>query len=544
MLDPSGDIRDKFIKHKAKARRKRRKLSGHTPYVLEQTEVDSFGSMAGAYYSIMQLSKTAQDMPKRGTYGYTEWLDSIWKQEPILAGAVYSMVAKMQSMTWIIKGRRSASRKSAIMLAEAAHMNGHGWTGFISPSAQDFYVQDNGVWWGMLRLGGKYGKLASLHYIDTRCCIPTGNAAHPMYYHSSLTSDEHWYQPQEYIHFNSMPSGDERDLGVGFSAVSRAVRAAKLLMALHDYDAEKLANLPPEGVATVTGLSFKEFTQAVTMWKAERQKNNSLTFPQVLWLIGNSPGAKVEVDIQAFSTIPESFDRQTVVAQYVNTLALCFGVDTREFWAISSGALGTAAETEVQHLKARGKGGGEFIVLVERKLNSEMPEDVTFEFDTQDIQEDMVSAEVAKLWIDAYIKLVYPPAPQGATEAPEGVIDAKTFKRLLADKGVLPEWAVGDDRIAITSHDVHKDVVEDIVSFIWKCGRLREIPIINLSYQLRGEVLKQKAIAIRGTPIADNEVDRGARITRKALKAEFQIWNDIPELKEYVPDWALDGEGT
>lgn len=543
MFDSSDDIRTKFIKHKA-ARRKKRKLSGHRPYVLEQTEVDSFGGMGGAYYSIMQLSKAVQDMPTRGTYGYVEWLDSIWKQEPILAGAVYSMVAKMQSMTWIVKGKRVASRKAAKLLIEAAHMSGHGWTGFASSSAQDFYVQDNGVWWGILREGGKYGRMAELHYIDTRCCVPTGNAAHPMYYHSSLTSDEHWYQPQEYIHFSSMPTGDERDLGVGFSAVSRAIRAAKLLMALHDYDAEKLRNLPPEGVATVTGLSYPEFMQAIAMWQAERQKNNSLTFPQVLWLIGNSPGAKVEVDIQSFSKIPEGFDRQAVVSHYVNTLALCFGVDTREFWAVSSGALGTAAETEVQHLKARGKGGGEFIALVERKLNAELPTDVTFEFDTQDIEEDRVAAEVAKLWIDAYIKLVYPPAPQGATEAPKGVIDAVTFKRLLADKGVLPEWAVGDDRVAITSHDVHKDDFEDIVSFIWECGRLREIPIITLSNRLYGEVLKQEPIAIRGTPIADSEVDRGARITRKALKAEFQIWDNIPELREYVPEWALDGSGN
>jgi len=426
----------------------------------------------GMFMSIQALGKS-DGIPKRGTVAYSRWLDAIWKEEPILAGAVYSMVAKMQAMTWKVEGGRNNANQVSQMLSRTRYLSGNEWGGFIGTSAIDFYTQDNGVWWDVTRRGGQWGKMSDLATIDTRCCKMTGNPKRPMYYYSAATNQEIWYKPGMFIHFASMPLPNEVAHGMGYCATSRAARAAKLLMALHDYDAEKLSNLPPEGIASVTGMSDKEFRQAIAMWQAERKKNNSLTFPQVLWLVGNNPGAKVEISIQSFSAIPESFDRQTVVAQYVNTLALDFGVDTREFWAISTGALGTASEAEVQHLKARGKGGGEFITMVERSLNAELPEDVVFEFDTQDIEEDMVAANIAKAWIEAYLPLAFP-------KAGEAAIDIKTFKRLLADKQVLPEWVVGDERIAITSGEIHKEYLEDVIRFIWRAGRLSGAKLITM----------------------------------------------------------------
>jgi hypothetical protein len=372
----------------------------------------------------------------------------------------------------------------------------------------------------------------------------------PMYYRSSITDDERYYKEGEFIHFGSMPLPGERDMGMGMCAVDRALRAAKLLLAVHDYDEQKLSNLPPEGVASVTGLTAREFQQAIQLWKAARESRNSLTFPQVLWLVGSNPGAKVSVSIESFSALPESFDRETVVTHYVNTLALCFGMDAREFWTMSSAALGTAAETEMQHLKARGKGGGEFITLVESKINAELPEGVVFRFDTQDIEEDMTSAKVAEAWINALIKLVYPPQPQYEQDA---VIPMETFKRLLADKGVLPEWAISDDRIAITGHEVHKEEMEDLVKVIWRAGNFTRSTITrmavrkDLSQDAQDAIHKEQIVAqlpepqmelqnIRGTPISDDEVDRGTRITSKSMRSALDMWKDVPELAAYVPE--------
>lgn len=500
----------------------------------KQTDADIV--VAPMFYHMMSLASKVDEIPRRGTTAYSRWIDKLWKEEPILAGAVYSMVAKMQAMNWKVEGGRNNSKRTAEMLARAQYMLGSDWAGFIGSSAIDFYTQDNGVWWDVTRQGGKWGRMTDLAHIDTRNCIPTGNANVPMYYSSSVVGHTHMYKPGEYMHFASMILPNEGELGLGYCACSRAARAAKLLMALHSYDAEKLQNLPPEGIASVTGLTDREFRQAIRLWLAERKKNNSLTFPQVLWLIGSNPNATVSVDIASFSTIPESFDRQTVVAQYVNTLALCFGVDTREFWAISTGALGTASEAEVQHLKARGKGGGEFITMVESQLNAELPDDVIFKFDTQDIEEDMVSATVAHEWIQAYLPLVAP-ALGG-----EQIIDAKTFMRLLADKGVVPEWVVGDDRVVVSSYEIHKEELEDIVRFIWECGKLSGRLLAEAApINVRKEELivnTELLLPIRGTPIEGAEVLRGARVTGKAIRSEMEIWGTIPELQVLLPEGA------
>lgn len=502
------------------------------------------------FYHIVTVASKACEIPKRGSVAYAKWLDDLWKGEPILAGAVYSMVAKMQSMNWKVEGGRNNTARVSEMLARARYMWGFDWPGFIGSTATDFYTQDNGFYWDVTR-ASEWGMLTDMAHIDAQCCVLTGNANYPMYYRSAITSDDHWYRPDEFIHATSLNLPRERDMGIGICAVSRAARAAKLLMALHDYDSEKLSNLPPEGIAAVTGLTDREFRQAIAMWQAERKKSNSYTFPQVLWLVGSNPGATVSIDMASFSSIPESWDRETVVQQYVNTLALCFGVDAREFWSMSTAALGTAAETEVQHLKARGKGGGEFISIVESALNGELPDNVQFKFDTQDIEEDMVNAQYAQTVIDAYIKLIYPPNNLIATES---VLDMQTFKRILADKGVLPEWAVGDERISITAHAIHKEQfrkdVEDVIRVVWAMGKLKETTLIQLS--MRADKKKEETPSdngdstpegeeisepnIRGTPIDDGEVERGTRVTAKAVKGAYDLWEDaIPELSMYVP---------
>lgn len=350
------------------------------------------------------------------------WLDKLWRKEPILAGAVYSMTAKMTALKWQVTGKRLQARAAAQIFAEAAHIDGWDWGGFISATAQDFYCRNNGAFWetarksvGSSRLSRLAGGLAELGHIDSLCCELTGNKQYPVHYVSYLTGQQLYLQPGEFIHFTSMPSPREENLGIGYCAVDRAIRSARLLMGLHDYDDEKLRNLPPEGVATVTGLTMDEFQDAIGIWKAKREQDKSLTFPQVLWLIGNQAGQDVSLDFKAFSEIPESFDRRSVVDQYVATLALCFGVDVREFWPISGSSMGTASESEIQHLKAKGKGPGEFLSITERFLNAELDQETMFAFDTQDIEEDANAAAIAKAWIDAFFT-IYNLPPQGAQQ--------------------------------------------------------------------------------------------------------------------------------
>ena len=491
---------------------------------------------------------TLNRIPDYGDPSRDVWLDGFWRTEPILAGAVYSMSAKMSALSWIVSGPRLRATKTAQLLARAAHMGGQDWGGFMSPTAQDWYATNNGVFWETAReaignvgiINTLAGNLSDIGHIDSLCCTLTGNVDSPMQYVSEEMGQQLRFIDGEFIHFASLPSARERHLGIGFCAVDRAYRAAKLLIGLHDYDEEKLSNLPPEGIAAVTGLTMTEFKDALVMWKLERERDHSLTFPQVLWLIGSQPNTEVSVNIQSFSSIPESFDRDKVMSHYISTLALCFGVDAREFWPISSGSLGTASESEIQHLKAKGKGPGEFISTTERMINGELPAGVDFAFDTQDIEEDQNAATVAKAWVDVYYPL-YQGTPAGGggaqpvgkqapqrtqdTQAPkppkkgmtdnqqpapaqdkpggfpsgmpgnfgapqvEAILTKDQIIRLLVDKRVLPEYLINDDRVSVYDSEVHlrKENPEDDARFVWKSGVLKEVrlpPIIIYSHNL------------------------------------------------------------
>lgn len=571
-------------------------------------------------------SKSYKNEPAYLDPARDEFLSEIWRLEPILAGAVYSMCAKMVSLKWHITGKRRNAVAYAKVLAGAAHMGGYDWGGFIAGTAEYFYTVNRGVFWELAKPGDPlFSRMTDIGLIDSLQCTLTGNTLKPVEYIGYHTGQHLFFQPGEFIHFTSMLSPRERDLANGFCAVDRAYRAAKLLMGLHNYDDEKLDNLPPEGIAAISGLTIEEFMDALKLWRAKREVDQSLTFPQVLWLLGSDPSARINVDFQGFSQMPESFERRIVIEQYVNTLALAMGVDAREFWTYTGGGIGggTAGESEIQHLKAKGKGPGEFISTTERHINGELPEDTDFAFDTQDIEEDAAAAAVAKAWIDAFFPLYNLPAgkevpneaansanmvnkakgnpnpdkPNGAPSLPkpmlpavdtgnplssqsggqkqqaEQVIDKKDLLRLLADKGVIPDWMVSDDRTMVEDTDIHNQSFksegngDDDACIEWHKGVLKEIRVrgsivinspkkddhdhpieaVSLpnlsqnSFEESFDFLKQKRTDIldahkniHGEPIPEHEAVRGSRPNRQTIHDELELWRKHPILSQYA----------
>lgn len=582
-LDESIDDNTLRVERKARTRQAgRHKRKSRLDYRTDRREGLYLQNM---YQIIRDVGQKHDEAPKYGSSNRDEYLSNFWKTEPMLAGAVYSMSAKMGALSWSLTGVAEDAKKYATMLSQAAYsFDGYDWGGFISATAEDFYTLDRGNWWEVARSGNyMYGPPVALGHIDGLSCWPTGDVKYPVYYQSNVTGQQIKFRPGEYIHFASMPSPREEYYGLGFCAVSRALRAAKLLTGLRDYDEEKLANLPPEGVAAVTGLTMTEFKNAIKLWQSERRKNNSLTFPQVLWLVGSTPQTKVGLDMIGFSQLPESFERKDVVTQYINTLALDFGVDVREFWPVTGSSLGTASESEIQHMKAKGKGPGEFISIVERQLNAEFPETVHFGFDTQDIGEDKIAAEVAKMWIDAYLPLTKAGAmmsspggsmTSGNTQLPAdfgnaaemgpgmdmGIISNEDFLRLLSDKGVLPDYVADDGRVAIMDYEVYVRKGQPVCKYVWDDGKLSrkslppaKIPSRNIDQsQVTDAELASEAQEfnsgieyrewkeelernIRGKPIPENEVIRGDGVTETAIKAEMELWRGIQRMVAHTP---------
>jgi hypothetical protein len=127
----------------------------------------------------------------------------------------------------------------------------------------------------------------------------------------------------------------------------------------------------------------------------------------------------------------------------------------------------------------------------------------------------------------------------------KGIISKKDLLRLLADKGVIPDYLVGDQRTVVEDSDIHlkEGHPEDATSFIWKDGVLREVrlpPIVINSPVISNvpvaEIMEKEDLErnIMGTPIPDDEVTRGARFTKNSLRDELAEWREIPELKAHA----------
>ena len=233
-----------------------------------------------------------------------------------------------------------------------------------------------------------------------------------------------------------MPASSERRLGLGFCGVSRALKSARLLTALYRYEDEQLSDLPPQGVVAITGMTLDEVNTAFDLYEQKNASREKTTFKGVLWLASQaSPHQPIDVKVTPFANLPAHLNRTEMVTQYINILALTFGVDSREFWPVSQGPLGTGKEAEIQAQKAKGKGFGKLVAAQERAINWDvLPQGVQFAYDLKDSEDDLLRETIREKAFGNLRKLWEP------SLAGEGLLTTEEARRLLVEEGLLPEW--------------------------------------------------------------------------------------------------------
>lgn len=399
-------------------------------------QLDAPDDDVGGYFVwTARTAKAADGLPAYGLLIRDAALRDFWKSDSILSGAMASMVQKLISLGYSITGTRNHARKAARILVEANE--GRGWSDFIAKYAQDFLGADRGAFTELGRVDKDSNDVDAIFHIDALYMIPRHDSKFP-YYFQSPGQTTRKIPARDVYRTVGMPSPSDQMNSLGFCAVSRAAKAAKLLMTLHEYDSDKLSNMPPQGLAAISGMNERQMRDALTKYKTSLEQREQQVFPGVLWLA--SMTGDLKVDITEFSTLPDSFSRQEVVQIYVYTLALAFGVDAREFWpAAIAGA--TRADALVQAMKAKGKGPGELISVTERSLNTfVMPAGVEFRFDVQDDEEDQLKAEIARTRAQILDFLYSRSAQLTAGVGGEGVpiITQEEARRLAASWGIIP----------------------------------------------------------------------------------------------------------
>jgi hypothetical protein len=315
----------------------------------------------------------------------------------ILIGAISSMIKKFKAMNWVIEGPQRVVNRYQRVLTTAEFWQG--WSFWLGKVLFDYLTQDKGGFTELIGAGNPQGAIEGpvlgIAHLDARYCQLTGDIEYPVIFNNPKTEHSHKLHMTRVAHFVDMPSPAENMNNTGFCAVSRVIGSSEILLKINKYKNEKLDDLPEAGLLLFNNVLPERWNDAKAGYNRETRRLGQEHWRNIMTLFGVDPAQPISANLISFANLPEAFNELETTNIYINILALAFGVDVREFWPITSGALGTATESEVMHQKARGKGVGEIISMLERVINWKvMPESVTFGFDFKDDQEDLLSADI------------------------------------------------------------------------------------------------------------------------------------------------------
>lgn len=343
---------------------------------------------------LFQLGVIADEIPRWSIYpGARDYrLRQFYKMEPIMAGAVYSLEARMKSMDWQLNSEDERGVTAAELMLESADLGG-GLRSLLGKTVIDLCTQDNGAFWEIVGRGNPdsalIGAPTGVNYLDPARCYRTYDPEYPVLYIDPVDGSNHRLHRTRVVMMSSMTQPDELGRGVGFCPLSRALRQVQLAKSMLDYRYEKTSGSFERAIGYGSGVSKK--TLETVMRGVENQDvNEGFTRIGRIPFVVSTQG--VDLDVLDLASIPENFDLRDEIEVYVYIVSLAFGVDAREFWpATVSGA--TKADASIQNMKARGKGLADLLTILESGLNRIMPPGVEFKFDFVDSEQDKETAQ-------------------------------------------------------------------------------------------------------------------------------------------------------
>lgn len=424
----------------------------------------------------------------------------------ILQGAISSMIKKFKAMNWVLEGPERLVRPYQQILAQAEF--GKGWGNALGKSLERYWTTDKGGFWELMGEGDITGPITGpiqgVAYLDGRYCQLTGDPEYPVIFNNAKTKKAHALHTTRVIHFVDQPSPIVEMNDIGFCAVSRVVSASSVLLRLSKYKNEKLSDLPEAGMMIMSNINRQQFDDIRAEYELDRQRMGQQYWRGIMTLFGLDPSQPADAKFIDFSKLPDAFDESRWIEIYINIVSLAFGVDSREFWPVSTGQFGNVMETNIQHLKAKGKAIGELISYIEREINWKiLPKAVNFRFDFKDDEEDLSRAQINRAKIESIMHMWRVPEKYATEMGIRPPVTRDEIRQMLADNvqyfnedfldvDLVEEIQLTDlekqkyfgDRIQMDSRGRVKKVKKDIKSLEKAEGLLR---VIEENYK-NGEV--------------------------------------------------------
>ncbi|MDM7940155.1 MAG: hypothetical protein QUS07_07425 [Methanothrix sp.] len=422
-------------------------------------------SAAGSSVITFRIAAIADSIIPWGQNVYLRDRDlrNFWPTEPVLAGAIFGVAASHAAFSWKLVGPKATTHAVQTMLHSANY--GKGWMNFVTKLTIDLLTQDNGAFVELIRTADSpSAPVLGIATLDSAQCIRTGSPDYPVIYRDTLTGQMHkmaWYQ---IIPFEELPSPIERMYDVQYSAVTRILRAAQILRDIAIFKGEKVGGRFQRSIHIVGGPAKQEIKDALSAGEAEADNQGLIRFmmPTILASLDpTKPVSHVEIPL---ASLPDNFDMDKEMKWYIAQVALGLGLDYQDLAPLPSGGLGSSNQSEMLHLKSRGKGPAFFMKLLEHKFNFHgvLPKNVKMEYAQSDLKSLMDEADLGIKRANRRARMIQSGeittevARQIAVE--EGDLDEQ-YLQMMAESDASPEDHQIDD---LTNQDLDDLEVEPL----------------------------------------------------------------------------------
>jgi hypothetical protein len=321
------------------------------------------------------------------------------RSEPMVAAAVYSMKTRIGTLNYEFNGPPRAKKFGQELLNKPGL--GDNLPTITQKLSNDLDCSDNGAFMELWRAGSpdkappSGSPVVGFAHLDSRLCWRSFDPEFPVWYTNPLTGQVRKLHKDRVIFTSDNPQPVELARGIGFCAISRAMRMIRVFKNMQIFVDEKVSGRFTRALGAISGVSAGQVKRALENHDKEMDNKGYVIYNDIPFLIDPSTEGKNDIKIllQDLATIPDGFSFKDDADLYAYILAFCFGVDAREFWpATQSGA--TKADATVQNMKARGRGIGNRIQTVEMMLRAALPETCTFGYDFSDDDQDLMQADI------------------------------------------------------------------------------------------------------------------------------------------------------
>jgi hypothetical protein len=391
---------------------------------------------------IFNMALNADEFPAWGVdiSGRDKELRAFWHTEPTLASAVYGVSIRNAGMSWRIIGAdpKKDPPVKTIKAVETILRNsnrGQGWLPFVVPLMVDLYTQDNGGFIEVIRAEDRPDSpVWNLAHLDAQQCLRTGDPDYPVIYTDRLGVERvlKWYQV---IPISEFPSPYEQFHGVQYCAVTRALLAAQILRDIAIYKHEKVSGRFSRSVHIVSGISGDEIRDSIAITNQRADNSGQYRYIDPVIATSIDPTQKVDHVQIDLASLPDAFDEEATMKWYIAQLAMAFGVDYQEFAPLPGGNLGAGGQSQILHMKTRGKGPAIMMRLIQDTINYSgiLPTNVLFQYDEMDLSARKDEAEAR-----------FTRGKDRSLRVKSGEIDMEAAREMAVKDGDLPEHLVDD----------------------------------------------------------------------------------------------------